>query len=739
MVDYTLEEWIASRGISVDDAVACDLGETDTPQVDVHPSMDYLDGFLGVVIPYFNADASPMLLEDGTHYKRMRRLGDLAPGAAKYVQGSGTGVRVYMPPILDWEAIFADPKVPIVITEGEAKAIALCSNGIACLALGGVSSIRDKQTGDFLPGLPKAVKWGGRVVFICFDSDAASNPDVYAAQETIRAELSVRRHADVRIVKLPGKPTGVDDEGKPLPDEKVGIDDFLLWKGIIEFQTLLSQTKSASKLDKEVLAINEDVAFINDEGNIYVFDENTFMSPGTFVNSPRFGHRKIKQTAMTKQGPVEKPPLSVAKEWLTHENARFYASIVFKPGMPPVYVDPEKGRVLNRWRGYRSAPGDVKPFLDLTEFIFSEVEEDKRDFALKLMAYKAQNPEKKIPIAPILVGTKGSGKSLWFAMIAKAFKPASQTMNGDALLADYNGYVDGSLFVFVDEVDPETMTRCATRLKFYVTSQKVRLNEKYRPEKEVDNIALFGITTNHPEAASFSRDERRYFVVRCPDKADEDWYLKYLVPYFESDCGPAIMDYLLNYDLKGWRPPAEAPMTGERDAAYREGLDPITSLAEQMLTADANIVQLWIENSLDWAKTMKANMPANAPISLLKKVQQVDLLMPQWPVRPFYSMSELGLLFPALSEQIMGNRGGKHKNYTPEQISSKLRTAGIKVLRNAEPGVYGFKRNGIREPYLVIADVNNDEWKKPLTQAEFESLVQSFGTYAELPRYGTKR
>lgn len=737
MADYTLEEWIASRGITVDDAIACELGETDTPQLDVHPSMDYLDGFKGVVIPYFNADGSPLIV-DGLHYARMRRLGDLpkdihGKSPAKYVQGAGTGVHVYLPPFIDWEVVFNDPKVPIVVTEGEAKAIAACSQGIVCIALGGVSSTRDSTTKEFLPEM-RGCRWANRIVYVCFDSDTKTNPDVYAAQEQIRSELSVNRHADVRIVQLPGKPGAVDADGAQLPDEKVGIDDFLLWKGGIAFKTLLNSAPSASKLDKAVMQINADCAIIDDEESIYDAVRDQFYSPTFFKSGSRFSSIKIPVIGMGKNGPVDRPPIEVAKEWVTHANARRFASTVFKPGEDRV-IYTGQGPMLNRWQGFRSQEGNVEPFLDLTQFMFSELEAETQDFALKLLAYKAQNPGRKVPIAIFLVGTKGSGKSMWCELVQKAFAPASDMLQPTLLLADYNPYVDRNVLLFIDEVTPRVMDQAGEMLKLLVSQPQVMLNEKYRPMRPVDNLATYLLTSNYPEAASFSRDERRYFVVNSPDKLDGplgEQYYRNLVAYKNSDCGPAIMHYLLSYDLKGWEPPIEAPMTGERYNAYREGLSPVTALAEQIMTADEHIVQLWIEAAMDWARAMKANPPQGAPMSLMKKIMQVETIMPTWPVRPFYSMSEVGLLFPGLSEQLMGNRAARYKNYTPEQISSQLRTSGVKTIRNKDD-VRGFKYMGRVEPFLIIADVHNPAWKKPLTQAEFDALMLTFGTYAELP------
>lgn len=732
MPDNSLEEWIASRGITVDDAIACGLFETDTPQIDVHPSLSYLDGFLGVGIPYWNADATPKIVQARAHV-RMRRLGELAKGTAKYVQGTGTGVHVYLCPFIDWAAIFADPKCPIVVTEGEAKAIAACSQGFACIALGGVTSTRDSITGEYLPGLEGCV-WRNRIVYICFDSDAQQNPDVFAAQEAIRSELSVNRGADVRIVVLPGKPVKPDADGTENPDEKVGLDDFLLWKGRIELQRLLHTTQSASKLDKAIMQINRDCSIIDDEEAVYDEQRDQFYSSNFFRNESRFASLKLPVVGMGKNGPVERPPVLVAKEWCSHANARRYASTVFKPGEPRV-IKTARGAMLNRWQGFNAAPGDCEPFLDLTAFMFSELDDDTQDFALKLLAYKAQNPGRKVPIAIFLVGTKGSGKSMWCELVQKAFAPASNMLQPTLLLADYNSYVDRNVLLFVDEVTPRVMEQAGEMLKLLVSQPEVMLNEKYRPMKPVDNLGLYILTSNYPEAASFSRDERRYFVVNTPDKLDGEVgaaYYRNLVTYKNNDPGPAIMHYLLNFDLQGWEPPMEAPVTSARYNAYREGLNPITSLAEQMLSADENVVKLWIDSSMRWAAETKANPPANAPLTLLKKIQQVEAIMPQWPVRPFYSMSELALLFPGLSEQLMGNKGGRYKNYTPEQISSQLRTAGVKTLRNKDD-VRGFRYMGVIEPFLIIADVHNEEWKKPLTQAEFDGLMQSFGTYAELP------
>jgi hypothetical protein len=71
--------------------------------------------------------------------------------------------------------------------------------------------------GEFLPELD-AFKWKGRPVYICFDSDAAHNPQIQAAEARLATELSLRRSAVLHLVRLPNLPDG----------SKQGVDDYLL-------------------------------------------------------------------------------------------------------------------------------------------------------------------------------------------------------------------------------------------------------------------------------------------------------------------------------------------------------------------------------------------------------------------------------------------------------------------------------------------------------------------------------
>jgi Domain of unknown function (DUF3854) len=112
-----------------------------------------------------------------------------------------------------------DATVPLWVVEGEKKGDALTSRGECAIALPGVWNFQ--RSGEMLPDWDH-VALSGRLVYVCFDSDAWSNGNVQMALERLVAALE-ERDAEVLVVHLEDKPDG----------SKVGADDFLVADGTV--------------------------------------------------------------------------------------------------------------------------------------------------------------------------------------------------------------------------------------------------------------------------------------------------------------------------------------------------------------------------------------------------------------------------------------------------------------------------------------------------------------------------
>jgi putative DNA primase/helicase len=193
-----------------------------------------------LVIPFFDVDGKP------TGYGRLKpdrpRLtkdGKLI----KYESPRGLPNRAYFPPAT-WAKLH-DPACLLLITEGEKKAAKADQHGFRCIGLVGVYGWQRRRLRD-TTGKPQgerqlidclvSVPWKGRLVFICFDSDATTNPDVRRAQWHLAETLS-RLGARVRIVHVPPGEQRADSS-KPM---KVGLDDFLIAHGPDSLQRLLAE------------------------------------------------------------------------------------------------------------------------------------------------------------------------------------------------------------------------------------------------------------------------------------------------------------------------------------------------------------------------------------------------------------------------------------------------------------------------------------------------------------------
>jgi hypothetical protein len=184
-----------------------------------------------------------------------------------------------------------------------------------------------------------------------------------------------------------------------------------------------------------------------------------------------------------------------------------------------------------------------------------------------------------------------------------------------------------------------------------------------------------------------------------------------------------LAHFLLHYDLQGWRPPNNAPLTAEKHMAYVEGLSAVQRLAEDMRTADENTVKQWLDSAVAWGEV---NVTAANP-GIAQQARAVLDAAPQWQIRPIYTPEELALMLPMFVEQQLGGRVAKRT--TSGEISRQLRDAGIRYLQ-CKDDPRGFRWKGKLHQFLVIADMA--EWAEPLTQAEFERCMTQFPRYAQV-------
>lgn len=677
-----------------------------------------------LVIPYYDTNRALMAYTragETLPFCRVRYLEpDAAPGLIKtkpqrYAQPLASGTRAYFPPVIDWTGLAADVAEPLVVTEGEGKALAGCLAGVPVLGLGGVFNFMasaDRMLDEF-----DTIQWRARDVYICFDSDAALNPNILVAEARLVDELQRKRGAKCYLVRIP-----------PDGDAKVGLDDFLIANGVEALVGLLKLAPSLGALDAKVVALNKSIAWIEKEGLIYDMEERGFIKKDNLINGSRFGSlTHIGVGATQRSGPKI---VSVAATWLKHPHAQRFGEILFRPGEAATVQSDNRQPALNMWTGWQEEPGDITPFLQLTEYLFQNLPAADRDLPLKLMAYRAQNPAEKIPLALVLIGQQGCGKTLWAEVMRDAFAPYGCDVTSKAFHSEFQGWLERSMVVLINEAENKDMIEGADILKALISDVQRPMNEKYRPARQVRTYFTVIITSNRRAVGSFGVDDRRMIVVDCPPKlttaegqALYDTCGSRSGAWYHGGGPRKLMHYLLNLDLKGWKPPASAPLTAEKAMAYNESLTLTQAIAEQMRTAQEHTVCRWFDASMAWAR--QAELSSNP--ALVNMARATAQALPATQIRPWYTPPELTMMFPHITEVLLGS---KMQRTTPSgQISRELREAGIPYLVNVDDP-RGFKYQGAVQPFLVVA--NFSDWRQPITQSDFDRLMTNWPTYGML-------
>lgn len=521
-----------------------------------------------LVIPYYDVQGAPLSARPKwPHFYRIRYLESTKSGFDKasskkerrYTQPANTGVAPYFPKNMDWARVAKDTSQGIIITEGELKAAAACEVGYPTTGLGGVWNFRASSEGVFwLPQLEK-INWVKRDVYICFDSDYATNPNICSAMNKLGEEL-MERGALPKILLLPD----IVDGGK------TGLDDYFLVETPDAFDELLAQAEEIT-MSKNLWRINNDVIYVENPGLIVVETTGQKLSAAQFKEHSRWATLNTPERVVTKDGDVGMKKVAAAPVWVRWPMRRSAHGITYAPGKPKLTDEGE----YNQWRGWGMEPakGDVKPFTDLLDFIFGDAEPGAREWFLDWCAYPLQNPGTKMFSSVLIHGTmEGTGKSLVGYTLGRIYGSNFKEIKTEDLHGGYTAWAENKQFILGDEITGSDKREHADTLKRLVTQRTITINTKYVPQYDVPDCINYFFTSNHPDAFFMSDNDRRYFINEVVgDPLPQAFYDKY-DKWLWRDGGPAFLfEWLLKRDISKFNPNAPAFRTKAKDRMVLSG------------------------------------------------------------------------------------------------------------------------------------------------------------------------
>ena len=512
------------------------------------------------LIPYFDATGKKI------DYYRIRYLEEIKGkfGAAlkkppRYSQPEDTVPHFYFPPIADWKKLAADSEEPIVITEGEKKAIAGCLKGLPTIGLGGVWAWKSKK--HKLPTVPdfKLIKWKGRNVYLCFDNDLKDNPMVIGALNALAAEL-VKKGAKPILVYLPEGP-------------KMGLDDYLLKKNMKDFLSLPMEEFSESQ---QLWALNDELCIISDKASVYSFDHQVLFGSKQQLVGIAYADRTYQVPKANGEGFTTK---NAAEEWLKWGRRRTHNELTYAPGEDLIV-----GNKVNVWRGWGCEPkkGSVKPFLDLVKYIASG-DVEFYDWFLKWLAFPLQNPGTKMFTSVLLYSPfQGVGKSFIGYIMGDIYGDNFIAISQEELHGNFNNWAARRQFVLGEEITGSDRRRDADRLKNILTREQVYVNAKYQTEYSLPDCSNFMFTSNHPDSFFLEESDRRVAVHEIPNPPQTDRFYTAIDVWRRNDGPSHLFAYLLDVDVGGFNPKSAAPVSDSKKAMVELSRSDLDSLAIEL-------------------------------------------------------------------------------------------------------------------------------------------------------------
>jgi len=511
--------------------------------------------FAGYTIPYFNSAGKK------TKFYRVRYVENTATGFSalsgkkplRYAQPPASVNEVYMAPYCNWQEVFKSAQ-PLIITEGEKKAAIATRIVGPTMGLGGVWCFMSKRAEAALLPVFDEISLKDRLIYICFDSDAVTNPDIIMAEATLAKRL-IERGASVMIARIPRKGKG-----------KIGIDDYLLRytdpvKANRAFHRNILASAFKYEMSKELHAFNQEIVYNKALDAIYSYDLVRYISPNIFT-AAAYSNRWIEVPAFDKEGGMKLVRKSAAKLWLAWEHRAEVASSTYAPGKERI----TEGGELNMWNGWGvecASKGDVSLWTALLDHLFTGSKPASKQWFERWCAYPIQHPGVKMASAAVIWGVgQGTGKTLCGHTLMRMYGENAAEVKDADLQSPRFEWAENKQFVLADDITGHDNRKMSNMFKTMVTQKSLRIDPKYIRSYTIPDCINYYFTSNDPDAFYLDDGDRRFFIHEVTAGHLPIALRDKLLAWIGGKEGQSALFYhLLNLDLGDFDPQAPALVT----------------------------------------------------------------------------------------------------------------------------------------------------------------------------------
>lgn len=206
---------------------------------------------------------------------------------------------------------------------------------------------------------------------------------------------------------------------------------------------------------------------------------------------------------------------------------------------------------------------------------------------LSYMASVVQNKGVKMRWCPVIQGVQGNGKTTIMRIVEQAIGHQISVVHTARKMFDdkFNGYLEGKLFVGIDELKKIHYREHSDELNDLVTNHRMHIRKMRCDPVQRNNHINFMICTNYKDAIEINEDTRRWCIFYTAQQEHDDLirdgltkdYFVDFNEWLEKDGFAIITDYLERYEIEEEYNPvhhSRAPVTSSSAAARVDSLCP---------------------------------------------------------------------------------------------------------------------------------------------------------------------